>query len=284
MKKILIIPLLIILSFFNIFIKNQEIPSDNNLLAIHIIDVGQGDCILIQSPSHNVLVDGGDENSFDIIDSYLKNLKIKDIHTIIASHFDSDHIGSLDDIVTNYNVSYVYAPCDNKISDSVNEFIDACNSSNLNINTIYKNDTITIDNELIFNILSPSYINNDDSNSNSIVFEFKFGDKSFLFTGDATSSNEHNIIDSYILDDVDFLKVSHHGSGSSTSLEFLEEITPDISVISCGYNNSYNHPHKDVIYNLNLVDSSIYRTDTMGDLVFYCDGNTIFTTKNYLME
>lgn len=108
-----------------------------------------------------------------------------------------------------------------------------------------------------------------------------FKNKSFLFTGDAENENENNMIDSFNLGDVDFLKVAHHGSSSSTSTYFLEETTPDVAVISCGYKNQYGHPHKSTLDNLKSFNILTYRTDISGDMTFYSDGQTIFTKKNY---
>ncbi len=94
-------------------------------------------------------------------------------------------------------------------------------------------------------------------------------------------SNEIEVINSYDLEEIDFLKVAHHGSHTSSTDEFIKEVSPDISVISCGYKNRYGHPHKSVLDTLKKYDSLIYRTDISGDLVFYSDGYTIYTKKDY---
>ncbi len=284
MKKNFILLILIMITLLVSFGKNQNVLSQENLLAIHILDVGQGDCILIQTPNNKtILVDGGDEDSFGIINSYLRKLKIKDLDIVIASHFDSDHIGSLDNIVGKYNIGTLYSPEDNKDTPSSQNLRSICNSKNLNFKYLYKGDTLNIDENLNINVLSPSYIQ-EDSNKNSIVFKMDFYDKSFLFTGDCENDNELDIINNFELDDVDFLKVSHHGSKTSTTKNFLKETTPDLAVISCGYKNQYGHPHDSTLSNLKEESIEVFRTDLMGDLVFYSDGSTIFTKKNYLKE
>ncbi|WP_042275657.1 ComEC/Rec2 family competence protein [[Clostridium] dakarense] len=240
----------------------------NSHLAVHIIDVGQGDSILIQTPnSKNILVDSGDENSSHIIKSYLKKYKIKTLDIMIATHPDSDHIGSLDNIVNDFNVKSIFMPEQETDTKAYKNLVNACSSKNLPIKHLYKGDIINVEDNIDILTLSPSFIQ-DDNNLNSIVFKLDFVDKSFLFTGDSEYQNEMDIINSFNLYDVDFLKVGHHGSSSSTNENFLKEISPDIATISCGYKNQYGHPHQSTLENLSKEDIKVYRTDLLGDIVF----------------
>lgn len=251
------------------------------MLEVHIIDVGQGDSILIQTPSNKkILVDSGDEDSERIIKSYLKKEKINSIDIVIATHPDSDHIGSLDYIVKKFKISNIYMTNQSVNTSCYRNLIQACNDKNLTPNYLYKGDTITIDEHTEILVLSPSYIQ-DDNNLNSIVFNLKYKNKSFLFTGDCEKSNEIDIINSFDLEDIDFLKVAHHGSSSSSSPEFIKEISPDVAVISCGYKNQYGHPHQSTIDSLSSNNVTTYRTDINGDMIFYSDGNTIITKNKY---
>lgn len=279
MKKLFLTYILIII------IISLLIPSGkNNYLSIHTIDVGQGDSILIQTPSSkNILIDGGDDNSHHIISSYLKKQNVENIDYIIATHFDSDHIGGLDNIIDKFNVSNIYAP--NYESDTVSyqNLINSCLNKNLNLQCLSSGDFINIEDNINLEVLAPSYIQ-EENNLNSIVFRLDYKNKSFLFTGDAEANNELNIINSYELNDIDFLKVGHHGSSSSTTSEFVEEVSPDIAVISCGYKNQYGHPHKSTLDTLEKNNVLTYRTDILGNIVFYSDGDTIFTTKDYKLN
>ena len=250
-------------------------------LSIHIIDVGQGDCILIKTPENqNILIDGGDEDSYKIIKSYLKLNKVKNIDIIIATHFDKDHIGSLDEIINNFNVNKIYTPNQTSNSDSYNNLINACKNKNLKLNYLIKGDSIRIAKNTKLDILSPSYIQ-ENSNANSIVLNLEYFNMDFLFTGDCEETNEVEIVNSYKLEDIDFLKVSHHGSSSSSTDKFIKEATPSIAAISCGYKNQYGHPHKSTLDTLEKYGAKTIRTDINGDLVFYSDGYKIFTNKNY---
>ncbi|MGL4914198.1 MAG: ComEC/Rec2 family competence protein [Romboutsia sp.] len=251
------------------------------LFSIHIIDVGQGDSILIKTPTEkNILIDGGDENSEKILKSYLNKEKVKNIDMMFATHPDSDHIGSLDYIIDNFKVDKLYMPETSSSNEAFTNLIDSCKRKNIDISYLYKGDSLDIDNQTILNVLSPSFIQSEN-NLNSLVFNVNYKNKTFLFTGDSEYSNEVEIINTYDLTDVDFLKIAHHGSSSSSDIAFLSEVTPDVAVISCGYKNQYGHPHKSTLDNLNKLNILTYRTDLLGDIVFYSDGDTIFTKKNY---
>ncbi|MDX5606701.1 MBL fold metallo-hydrolase [Clostridioides difficile] len=255
-----------------------------SLLSIHMIDVGQGDSILVQTPTNkNILIDGGDEDSENIIISYLRQKRIKTIDIIIATHPDSDHIGSLDNVIKKFNVNSIYMPEQSTDSEAYQNLINSCTDKNLSIQHLYKNDVLNIDNNINIYVLSPSYIQ-EESNLNSIVFKLTFNDNSFLFMGDAEEENEKDILHSFKLNNINFIKIGHHGSNSSSSLEFIKKISPDIAAISCGYKNQYGHPHRKVIDNLKQNHVSIYRTDRIGDIVFYSDGEIIFTKYNYEID
>lgn len=275
-KKILIFSIIIIalLTGCN---KNKD-------FCIHIIDVGQADSILITTPSSkNMLIDGGDEDSSKIIKSYLKNKKVKNLDVVVATHPDSDHIGSLDDIIDNFDVEKIYMPKQNTDSECYINLIDSCNKKNLKVNYLSKDDSFDLDNYTEIYVLSPNYIT-DNNNSNSIVLNISYKNNNFLFTGDCEESNEMDIINSYELENVDFLKVAHHGSSTSSSLAFLQETTPSIAVISCGYKNDYGHPHRSTLQNLESVGAKVFRTDVNGSMQFYSDGNKIYSKVKYKQE
>ena len=274
MNKKLLIFSIIIIALLTGCDKNKD-------FCIHVIDVGQADSILITTPSNkNMLIDGGDEDSAKIIKSYLKNKKVKNLDVVIATHPDSDHIGSLDYIIDNFDVEKIYMPNQTTDSECYINLIDSCNKKNLKVNYLSKDDSFNLDDSTNIYVLSPSYIT-DNNNSNSIVLNISYKNNNFLFTGDCEESNEMDMINSYDLEDIDFLKVAHHGSYTASSLTFLEETTPDIAVISCGYKNSYGHPHKSTLDNLESVDAKIFRTDQNGGMQFYSDGEKIYSKVKY---
>ena len=274
MNKKLLIFSIIIIALLTGCDKNKD-------FCIHVIDVGQADSILITTPSNkNMLIDGGDEDSAKIIKSYLKNKKVKNLDVVIATHPDSDHIGSLDYIIDNFDVEKIYMPNQTTDSECYINLIDSCNKKNLKVNYLSKDDSFNLDDSTNIYVLSPSYIT-DNNNSNSIVLNISYKNNNFLFTGDCEESNEMDMINSYDLEDIDFLKVAHHGSYTASSLAFLEETTPDIAVISCGYKNSYGHPHQSTLDNLESVDAKIFRTDQNRSMQFYSDGEKIYSKVKY---
>ena len=274
MNKKLLIFSIIIIALLTGCDKNKD-------FCIHVIDVGEDDSLLTTTPSNkNMLIDGGDEVSAKIIKSYLKNKKVKNLDVVIATHPDSDHIGSLDYIIDNFDVEKIYMPNQTTDSECYINLIDSCNKKNLKVNYLSKDDSFNLDDSTNIYVLSPSYIT-DNNNSNSIVLNISYKNNNFLFTGDCEESNEMDMINSYNLEDIDFLKVAHHGSYTASSLTFLEETTPDIAVISCGYKNSYGHPHKSTLDNLESVDAKIFRTDQNGSMQFYSDGEKIYSKVKY---
>ena len=277
MKKIKILLIIFSLSLILTRCKRYD-----EFLSVHIIAVGQGDSILIKTPTNkSILIDSGDEDNDRIIKSYLKSSDIKKINILIATHLDKDHIGTLDYIIENFHIDKFYTPEQRDNSTSYINLVNACKNKNLKINYLSKDNSLDLDKDTHIKVLSPFYINNSNNNANSIVFNLSYKEMDFLFTGDCEKENEAQIIASYDLKGVDFLKVAHHGSSSSSSESFIKEISPKIAAISCGYKNNYGHPHQSTLDTLEKYNIKTFRTDLNGDLVFYSDGYKIFTIKKY---
>ena len=258
--------------------------SDEKLFSVHIIDVGQGDSIFIQTPENKrILMDAGDEDAEHTVYSYLKRRGVKKIDVLIATHPDTDHIGSMDYIIDKFKISHFYMPEAKTDSEAFYNLLDSCRDKNLKIEYLIKGDILKIDSSTSMEILSPSTIT-DKNNLNSIVSLLNYSGYEFLFTGDAEKENESEILSSCNLPDIEFLKAGHHGSSSSSTDEFIAKLKPDAVAISCGYNNDYGHPHRSVLDTFRENGSVVYRTDKNGTLVFYCDENGIFTKKKYKTE
>ena len=249
-----------------------------------MIDVGQGDSIFIQTlEDKRILIDAGDEEAEHTVYSYLKRRGVKKIDVLIATHPDTDHIGSMDYIIDKFKISHFYMPDAKTDSEAFYNLLDSCRDKNLKIEYLTKGDVLKIDSSTTMEILSPSTIT-DKNNLNSIVSLLNYKGYEFLFTGDAEKENESEILSSCNLPDIEFLKAGHHGSSSSSTNEFIEKLKPEAVAISCGYNNDYGHPHRSVLDTFRENGSVVYRTDKNGSLVFYCDKNGIFTKKKYKTE
>lgn len=254
------------------------------LFSVHIIDVGQGDSIFIQTlEDKRILIDAGDEEAEHTVYSYLKRRGVKKIDVLIATHPDTDHIGSMDYIIDKFKISHFYMPDAKTDSEAFYNLLDSCKEKNLKIEYLTKGDRLKIDSSTTMEILSPSTIT-DKNNLNSIVSLLNYKGYEFLFTGDAEKENESEILSSCNLPDIDFLKAGHHGSSSSSTDKFIEKLKPEAVAISCGYNNDYGHPHRSVLDTFRKNGAVVYRTDKNGSLVFYCDENGIFTKKKYKAE
>lgn len=269
--------------------------SKNNFLEIHIIDVNQGDSSLIITPNKiSILVDAGeDEYSRNVIRE-LKLSGIKKIDYIIATHFDSDHIGGLDKVISEFDIENIIIPPGSENHKDYYEFREAYYRKNKKPIIINDYQVIPIDEDINMYILSPTnlkidkYFNyehsSEDLNKNSIVFILKYMDYKMLFTGDIDSDVEKTLIDKYNIENLTFLKVAHHGSKYSSSDEFLSVVNPKIASISCGYKNRYGHPHQETLNRFKKYHSLVYRTDYNGTMIFYFDKEGIFTKNKYKID
>ena len=242
----------------------------NNIVVenkMYMIDVGQGDSILFVSNNKSMLLDtGGSINSSldkwsvgDDLVTFLRSKGIRRIDTILISHGDMDHIGEYFKIVKYFRVDNVYLNSNQLNSIEKRVVTDSLNN-NINIAKLKKGDNISLGN---FNFL---VINNSftDENDASTVLVGMISSSKLLLMGDASVRSEQDIISSYNLPKIDILKVGHHGSNTSSSKKFINEINPKYSLISVGENNRYGHPKKSVLNTLS--NSEIYRTDLDGNI------------------
>ena len=241
-KKIYKVGIAVYFSFIFLY----SLPIKNTFTSsISFINVGQGDATLIRVKNKTILVDTGGSLYKDIATEslipYLKKQRIYKLDAVFITHYDMDHYYALDSLKTNFNVINVY---------DYNNF----NEYNNSILNIYNFNT--------------SFNKIVDENSRSLVLGFSLGGKKIMLMGDAPIEIEKSIIDSYENIDCDILKVGHHGSKTSTSTELLEALSPEDAIISCGINNMYGHPNKEVIDRLNEFDINIRRTDLEGTIEY----------------
>ena len=268
-KKYFIILFLIIIIHYNICIFKKS-------LVVTMLDINQGDCLLISYPHNqgNILIDTGgklfDDSNYisnNIIIPYVKSLGIKKIDYLILTHGDYDHMGDGINLVNNYKVKNVVFNC-GEFNELEKELIKVLDKKKINYYSCIKE--LNIDSNKLYFLQTKKY-NNENDNSNVIYTELD-GYK-FMFMGDASQEREKDILEKYNLGSIDFLKVGHHGSNTSSSKEFIDKINPKYSIISVGKNNRYGHPNKEVLNNLN--NSKIYRTDQDGSIMFKIKNNKL---------
>lgn len=287
MKKIilLMITLAIILSSCDLLMEeidtflNTDSEVNVNLtegeLEIHYIDVGQGDSILIRNADHAVLIDGGDTAYREFLVKYLNNQGIKKFDYVVATHPHADHIGGLNVVIENFEVDKVIMPNKSATTVSFEKFIKAMNEKGVGAKEPIAGEKFSLG-DLHFTVLAPNSKEYTNTNDYSVVLKLEHGENSFIFTGDAEKLSEKEILESGYNIKADVLKVGHHGSSTSTTESFLDEVDPIVAVISLGEGNSYNHPHRETIKLLNSRDIEILRTDEMGTIILKSDGKEIF--------
>lgn len=243
-------------------------------LEVHFIDVGQGDSILIKFNGEAMLIDAGEKKESQKVINFLKSKNVTRLKYVVATHPHSDHIGAMSDVLYAFEVENVIMPKVTSTSKTFENLVTAITDKNINVITPIKGDKYTLG-DSTFTILSPLRDEYEDLNDYSVVIRLLYGKSSFLFTGDAEILVEDDIMDNFTNLSSTVLKVPHHGSNSSSSSKFLETINPQISVISVGKNNTYDHPKKDVLKRVTEKSDYIYRTDENGDISLYTDGQTI---------
>lgn len=243
-------------------------------LKVHYIDVGQGDSILIEQGDMTMLIDAGEKNKGTVVTRYLDSLNIDDIDYLIGTHPHSDHIGGMATVINSISVKNAIIPNKEHDTKTYEAFIDALIDKNVNTIPAAPGETYSLG-EAKFTVLGPVKSNYKDLNDWSVVIKLTYGNKSFMFTGDAEKLAESDIISKGYDLSADVLKIGHHGSTTSTSTAFLNKVSPTYAVISCAVENSYGHPHDETIDLLNSKNITLYGTYKNGTVIAICDGNTI---------
>ena len=266
--------LFIFIIFLNL---NNNITNCENKMIVHYIDVGQGDCILIQVNNKNLLIDSGPSSSRKDLLDYLEKLNIKKFDYIIATHPHEDHIGNMDTIIKRYSIGSFYSPKVISSSTTFENMISALVDKNLKINVLKKGfKGIDLGENTEIEVFSPvENLFSDNLNDYSPIIKITFLNNSFLFTGDAEISTEESVLSENNNLNCDILKVGHHGSSTSTSSNFLTSVNPSVAIISVGKNNSYGHPTSELLSLLDYFNIRTIRTDINGTIIATSDGKNI---------
>lgn len=255
---------------------------ENSSFCIEFLDVGQADAALISCDEHYMLIDGGNTDSSSRLYTILKNKGIQHLDIVVGTHADADHIGGLAGALNYADADIILCSTTDNDTKAFHNFKKYADQNGGGIVIPEIGDKYYLGSSLI-TILSVNAGN--DSNNSSIVLKLEYGDISVLFTGDAEISAEEEMIDRNADLSADVLKVGHHGSAGSSSLEFLKEVDPDYAVISVGKNNSYSHPTKLVLDRLYNLNTKIYRTDLQGTITLISDGKNItFSSEKAVFE
>ncbi|MEG1009181.1 MAG: MBL fold metallo-hydrolase, partial [Clostridia bacterium] len=228
------------------------------------------DSTFITINGYNMLIDSGNDSDGYYISQFLKSQNITKIDSFIITHFDEDHMGGAYKLLEEISVGTLYTPSGNAETQTYKKFKNTIKEKNINVNS-----NLIVSNQIAYPIGNANWkvlnINGETPNDSSIVIELNYNTTKYLFMGDASEKIENQLE----CTDIDVLKVSHHGSKTATSQEFLNKITLKYAIISVGENNSYGLPSQEVLNRLLNNNVETYRTDKNGTIWITSDGNLI---------
>lgn len=278
MNNILVRALLLSLIILFLFVANIKDPRSE--LRVSFLNVGQGDSSLIQTRTgKNILIDGGPND--EVVYQLSKELPWWDrtIDLLILTHPHADHVGGLIEVLERYEVKKILYTGVPHGSPTYIYWLKVVRESNIPVVIIDRQQKIDLLDDCFLEVLYPleSVLNLDVSslNNTSMVVRLSYGENSFLFTGDIEEEAEMELLESGVDLKADVLKLAHHGSDTSTSLEFLRAVRPDMVVIQAGKNNKFNHPSPRVLKRLERMNVGIFRNDLSGTIRFGGNGKEI---------
>lgn len=251
----------------------ESFPTGSALLTVHFLDVGQGDSVFIELPDgKTMLIDAGEKEQGEIVEAYIRKLGYRNLDYVIATHPHTDHIGGMKKILQSFSVGKVCMP---DVSAGTSTYINLAEyilDKGIPVCKAEAGVKLIAEETYTAEFLGPARIIEEDLNNDSAVLLLTFGDKRFLFMGDAGTEEEKTL---GRLPECDVLKVGHHGSRTSTGETLLLETKPDFAIISCGEGNDYGHPHKETMEKLRAAGTNVFRTDVSGTIVVETDGKTL---------
>jgi competence protein ComEC len=254
-----------------------SLPAQGHL-RVHFLDVGQGDCVLIQGPESTVMLDGGESEYGPGILEYLRSQGVEEIDYYINSHPHSDHYGGILEVLESIPAETF---CIGSIPEDIypttrgyEKLVDYLASSGTQVRTLLPGDTLDLGGGGILTVLGPveEY---SDLNNISLVSRLDFGETAFLFCGDAEKEPEGDLLESGAYLQADVWMVPHHGSNTGADPDFLEAVSPEYAVISVGRDNDYGHPGEEMLDLLSQRGITLLRTDLQGTAVFDSDGENL---------
>lgn len=240
-------------------------PAEAGAFSVHVIDVGQGDAILVRCGDQDMLVDAGPQSGADQLLAYLEQVGVERLAAVVETHPHEDHIGGMDEVLTAYPVDKVYLSPATNTTKSFERVLDAIDDQGLDAEVPEAGDRFSLGAAQV-EVLGPVE-DYDELNDSSLVLRVTYQGQRVLLQGDAEARSERDILASGADVAAEVIKLGHHGSNTSTDLDYLEAVDPDLALISCGEGNSYGHPHEETLDKLIRRQITFARTDLEGTLV-----------------
>lgn len=259
-------------------VPDEDFSDKTALLQVYVIDCGQGDSIFAVFPSgETMLVDGSTQADAQSVTEFLDAFGISAIDYVVATHPHEDHIGGLDDCLQKYKAGQIFMPAIEHTTASFERLLDAIERQNLQIDVPEAGEYIigNANTEFSVQCLAPNSEEYEEMNNYSIVLRILYGDRAILLTGDAEAFSEEEMLDAGYELSSDVLKLGHHGSSTSSSKDFITAGAPTYAIASCGKDNDYGHPHREIRAMAEKLGWIFYRTDTDGTVAILTDGNKI---------
>ena len=252
-------------------VESNASAQEQHQLTVHFIDVGQGLATLLAGPDFTVLVDTGDFTGNEVV-PYLQSQGVTSIDLLVGTHPHADHIGQLPLVLQTFPVNEVWMNGAAHTTQTYAAALDAILASEAGYYEPRAGEVETVG-SLRLEVLSPTHLTGD-LNNDSLVLRAVYGDVSFLLPGDAEREAEWALLQSGYARRSTILQLGHHGSSSSSTLEFLQTVQPEFTIYSAGRNNDYGHPHDAVLQNLQTLGIPVYGTDVHGTIRIITDGQT----------
>ena len=243
-------------------------------LAVYYLDVGQGDAVLLRQNDATMLIDTGDNGMETQLLQQLEALEVTQLDVLVCTHYHADHIGGAAEVLEALTVDRVLLPSGSATTQTYEDMLDIIDQKGIPT-SFPKIGYAGQLGEADYQIVGPVNEDSDNQNDNSLMLRVQFGQASFLFTGDAESTEEADTLATDYAVEADVLKVGHHGSDTSTSEAFLQAVHPVCAIISCGAGNDYGHPHQETLDKLSAAGATVYRTDLSGAITVLTDGITL---------
>ena len=253
---------------------------ENPPLRIHVLDVGQGDAVLLRTSAGDVLIDAGPEDAEELLCLRLRQLGVRELALLIVTHPDADHVGGADGVLAEIPTKEILTNGAPLEGESAGRLLQTATRLEISVRAAHTGEVLRFG-ETVISVIGPIGNDQQAGNEGSLMLKVVCGSVSMLLMGDAGIKQEATLLAAYgeTILDCDLYKVGHHGSNTSTSLAFLQCVTPTYAVISCGAANSYGHPFGEVLARLDQVGAEVLRTDLLGELVFETDGEALMRVK-----